>query len=102
MTTTVPDTELAAVKTYCKFDDDEDDDDIIGLILSAKQYLANSGIKEPEEPSLDPQYSLMVKGLTLWYHDKRDEPVAMPVGLRDTINQRKFCGKNAAVLTAST
>lgn len=101
MKNTVSDTELASVKSYCKFDE-EDDEDIIGLILSAKQYLANAGIQEPEDPALDPQYYLMVKGLTLWYHDKCDEPVAMPVGLRDTINQRKFCGKNATVLTAST
>lgn len=106
MTTTVEATELAAVKAYMHIDGDDDDSVIKAMYLSAKQYLTNAGVSEPEDATLDPQYLLLAEGLTLWYYDKRDVPEStasdMPAGLRQAITQRKLCGKNAATLTEST
>ena len=104
MTGTITAAQLEAAKDYMRLDGTDDDVLITSLYLTAKQYLANAGVPEPEDVSLDPQYTLLVHGLTLWYYDKRDvtdgSQADMPAGLRQAITQRKLVGSGSTVYTA--
>lgn len=84
---------LDACKQYMHVEQDcgEDEDALIlDLMGAAKEYLAGSGIPEPEEPSK--LYTLALHSLTLNYYDHRDavgEEAPLPTGLRPIINQLK-------------
>lgn len=85
---------LEACKTYMRVDGDEDDTLIASLMAAAKEYLAGTGIAEPEEAT--PLYTLAVHALTLHYYDHRDavgEEAPLPTGLRPIINQLKHSGE---------
>lgn len=85
--------ELSQVKGYMRVDTNEEDALISALLASAKEYLANAGITEPEGPSA--LYQLAVWGLTLHYYDSREAAAdgakaEMPLGLRTILTQLKL------------
>ena len=88
---------LAACKVYMRVDGMEDDALILALMGAAREYLANTGIKEPEEPSTQGLlYRTALYSLTLHYYDHRDavgDEASFPTGLRPIINQLKHLGE---------
>lgn len=91
--------ELRRLKAYMRInelDGGEDcDDALIELMYNAaKEYLLNAGIKEPLKPKDDPEWQIIIYGLTLHFYDHRDsldKPESeLPLGLRRAMNQRKL------------
>lgn len=86
------DIDLRDVMRYCRIDDEEEAPLVIGLIQSAKAYLANAGVPEPEEDS--PLYLLAVKAMTLHFYDHRgmteDHSSSAIPGMSNTITQLKL------------
>ena len=85
---------LADVKQYMKVDGTDDDRLIETLYGAARTYLKDGGVEKPEKES--DLYTLALWGLTLHYYDHRDDVgtnVAIPIGLRNIINQLKQTGE---------
>lgn len=74
---------------------DEDSDELIRLMYAAARvYAKRGGFAARKDEKNDPQYELILFGLTLHFYDHRetlDPPESeLPLGLRRSINQRKL------------
>lgn len=89
--------DLERLKRYMRIEHDEDDALIQSLADAADAYLTNAGISERG----DPRRELALHGLVLHWYDNRaalaesTNPIELPLGLRQVINQLKF-GTEAA------
>lgn len=78
--------------------DGTDDDALItNLMAAAREYLKNTGITEPEDPSTEGcLYRTALYSITLHYYDHRDsvgDEAAFPIGTRLIVNQLKHLGE---------
>lgn len=83
---------LETVKEYLRIDGGHDDQMLGLLIDSAKEYLSNSGVKEPEEENN--LYNLALTMLvTHWYENREQVTGSIPrnleLGLQSIILQLK-------------
>src|SRR5690606_42098661 len=73
----MPELTLDEVKTYLRIDGSEDDAILALLMNSAKEYLANSGIPEPEQGSERSSYNLAVMLYVALHYQNRDPAARM-------------------------
>ena len=96
------DIDVRDVMGYCRVDDEAEMPLLLGLIQSAKAYLANAGVTEPEEDS--PLYLLAVKAMTLHFYDHRgmteDHDASAIPGMSNVITQLKLVAEAERVVEA--
>lgn len=95
------DSRLEALRRYCMIDADDIDEIAVMEMLagSAKEYLGEAGVTRTEDNQK--RFDLCVNRMTLSWLDNRDEGTgakesALPVGLRQVINQLKLDAEVAA------
>lgn len=79
---------LDKVKVYLRLDFDDEDDFIADLILGAKEYLKNAGIKSNENSNL---YELCIKMIVSHWFENRGIVDDIPKGCKSIITQLQYC-----------